>query len=117
VTEALVHDVAFVEDHVSVLLPPGATLATLAESVTVTGEVFGGGFCVLVHAMALRVRGPTYPYPVVSGVPEDTMPWDACQDFTAVSVKGPKYPVVGSTPRNAWSAETPPAVTESVSPP
>jgi hypothetical protein len=42
---------------------------------------------------AARVRGPTMPYPVVSGVPDETIPCFACHRSTARAVSGPKNPV------------------------
>jgi hypothetical protein len=61
--------------------------------------------------MEERVRGPTTPYPVDSGVPDETTACAACQACTAVCVPGPKYPSVApeNTPaseRNDWRAET-----------
>src|SRR3989344_1004401 len=40
-----------------------------------------------------RVRGPTKPYPVVSGSPDETTPCAFCHRCTARIVAGPKYPV------------------------
>jgi hypothetical protein len=56
------------------------------------------GYVVFPAAAAMinaLVRGPTAPYPVVSGAPEETIPFLDCQLWTAISVSGPKKPVAG----------------------
>ena len=67
------------------------------------------------HAMDARVCGPTAPYPVVLGEPEETRLWLACQACTAVCVCVPNVPVT-VTPRKFWSAVTCPFVVASVAP-
>src|SRR3989344_1588674 len=39
--------------------------------------------------IAAAVRGPTCPNPVVSGAPEDAIPFFACQRWTAPTVSDP----------------------------
>ena len=43
-----------------------------------------------VQSMARRVRGPSRPYPVVKGVPDETMPLADCHAWRARWVMGPK---------------------------
>ncbi len=47
-----------------------------------------------------RVFGPTAPYPVVAGDPEDAIPFFDCHCLTAASVIAPKEPVAESDVRN-----------------
>ena len=58
----------------------------------------GGGACAIigafVHAIAALVLGPTEPYPVVDGVPDETIPLSRCHFCTAPCVSGPKLPVI-----------------------
>ena len=42
------------------------------------------------EAMAARVFGPTAPYPVVLGEPEETIAWSRCHCWSAACVVGPK---------------------------
>ena len=64
------------------------------------------------EATAALVRGPTAPYPVVFGAPDETMPFAAWNFLTATSVSGPKYAVAESAEsnfcamRNCCSAKT-----------
>ena len=50
-------------------------------------------------ASAALVLGPTAPYPVVAGAPEETIPFCAWNLLTAASVRAPKWPVAESDER------------------
>jgi hypothetical protein len=76
--------------------------------------VWGGVVAVVVPPvfMLALVFGPTFPYPFVEGVPEQSFKTLHWYFWTAVCVTGPKYPVIlgyvkSPVPRrNSWSAET-----------
>ena len=61
--------------------------------VAVALVIMGAAVALAIAALtAARVFGPTMPYPVVAGLPEETTRFLACQRCTAFSVSVPKYP-------------------------
>jgi hypothetical protein len=82
----------------------------------IVNECVGGAvgvFTLTAHLInTARVLGPTAPYPVVAGVPEDAMLFLDCHSFKAFSVITPKKPVAPSGARrfckmrNCWSCVT-----------
>lgn len=80
-----------VTDRLGTTVVATGMTASVGETGVVARIVSAGVVGVAVEsAMAARVFGPTAPYPVVAGVPEETIPCRVWNLSTAASVSGPK---------------------------